>query len=130
MSTHLAHDPGYLALSRHLYWAQEAGSRTEVGTRQVREDLLEFVARMRTDERLVIPLGEPHLSASTPWKRAMKYAMFRIGRFGTRRYDRLLGDGMDLTVSLAERVIELEGEVEMLRDHLDRLRSPDREEPA
>jgi len=129
MVTQLAHDPGYVALGRHLYWAQESGSRYEVGTKQVREELLEFVAQMRTNERLLIPLGEPHLWARTPWKRWAKYAMFRFSRFGSRRYDRLLGDGMDLTVSLAERVIELEGELEVLRDHVDQLRSAPREVP-
>lgn len=121
MTGHLDHDEGFLALSRHLYWAQEAGSRTEAGTKRVRENALEFVARMRTDERLAIPLGEPHLSAMNPWKRKVKYALFRYSRFGTRRYDRLLGDGLDLTVALAERVIELESDVEELRERLDRL---------
>ena len=120
MSSALDRDAGYLALSRHLYWATEAGSRAEVGTKQVREQLLEFVARMRTDERLLIPLGEPHLSSPTSWKRRLKYAMFRYTRFGTRRYDRLLGDEADLTVALAERVIELEQEIASLREHLER----------
>ena len=35
----------------HLYWSQEAGARPQAGTRQVREQMLEFVANMRTDER-------------------------------------------------------------------------------
>jgi hypothetical protein len=120
MTSQLDKDDGYLALSRHLYWATEAGSRSEVGTKQVREQLLEFVARMRTDERLLIPLGEPHLSSQTSWKRKVKYALFRYTRFATRRYDRLIGDDADLSVALAERVIELEQEVAALRERLDR----------
>jgi hypothetical protein len=120
MTGQLDKDAGYLALSRHLYWATEAGSRSEVGTKQVREQLLEFVARMRTDERLLIPLGEPHLSSPTPWKRKLKYALFRYTRFATRRYDRLIADEADLSVSLAERVIELEQDLAALRDRLER----------
>ena len=40
-------DEGYLSLVRHLYWSQEAGARPQAGTRQVREQMLEFVAKMR-----------------------------------------------------------------------------------
>ena len=120
MTSQLERDDGYLSLSRHLYWATEAGSRSEVGTKQVREQLLEFVARMRTDERLLIPLGEPHLSSQTSWKRKVKYALFRYTRFGTRRYDRLIGDEADLSVALAERVIELEQELNALRERVER----------
>ena len=115
-------DEGYLALSRQLYWAQGAGARPQVGTKQVREQMLEFVANMRTDERLPIPLGEPHLAALSPWKRKVKYLTFRTGRFATRRYDRLLGDAVDLTVALAERVIELEEQVTTLRQEVADLR--------
>ena len=50
-------DEGYLSLVRHLYWSQEAGARPQAGTRQVREQMLEFVAKMRTDERAATPLG-------------------------------------------------------------------------
>lgn len=121
MTTEPEHDPGYLALTRHLYWEDEAGARTQVGTKHVREQMLEFVARVRTDERLAIPLAEPHLAASTPWKRKAKYVMFRAFRFGTRRYDRLAGDSAELMVALAERVILLEREIESLREHLDRI---------
>jgi hypothetical protein len=108
-------DEGYLSLVRHLYWSQEAGARPQAGTKRVREQMLEFVAKMRTDERAVTPLGEPHLAAPTPLRRKVKYALFRGGRFATRRYDRLLGDAMDLTVALSERVIELEQRVEELQ---------------
>jgi hypothetical protein len=120
MATELAQDAARDALARHLYWEQEAGARSEVGTKHVRELLLEFVARMRTDERLLIPLNEPHLDASSPAKRRVKYALFRSSRFASRRYDRLLGDGMDLAVALAERVIELEQQVDELRERIDR----------
>ena len=115
-------DEGYLSLVRHLYWSQEAGARPQAGTRQVREQMLEFVAKMRTDERAATPLGEPHLAAPTPLRRKVKYAMFRGGRFATRRYDRLLGDAMDLSVALSERVLELEHQVEELQQQVGDLR--------
>ena len=115
-------DEGYLSLVRHLYWSQEAGARPQVGTRQVREQMLEFVAKMRTDERAATPLGEPHLAAPTPLRRKVKYTLFRSGRFATRRYDRLLGDAMDLSVALSERVLELEHQVEELQQQVGDLR--------
>ena len=115
-------DEGYLSLVRHLYWSNEAGSRPQAGTKQVREQMLEFVAKMRTDERAVTPLGEPHLAAPTPLRRRVKYALFRGGRFATRRYDRLLGDAMDLTVALSERVIELEQQLQELQQQVGALR--------
>jgi hypothetical protein len=52
----------------------------------------------------------------------VKYALFRGGRFATRRYDRLLGDAMDLTVALSERVLELEHQVEELEQRVGELR--------
>ena len=130
MTTPEHHDDSYLALSRQLYWAQGAGARPQAGTKQVREQMLEFVANMRTDERLPIPLGEPHLAALTPWKRRLKYLTFRTGRFATRRYDRLIGDAMDLTVALAERVIELEAEIATLQGQVGELRLGTGEEPS
>jgi hypothetical protein len=109
-------DEAYVALSRALYRAQGEGS--SAGTEDVRERLIEFVARMRTDERTMIPLGEPHLGSLSGWRRKVKYTLFRTGRFATRRYDRLLGDHAELTVRLAERVLELEHEVAALRDRI------------
>jgi hypothetical protein len=112
----LEQDEAYVALSRALYRAQ--GERSSVGTDDVRERLIEFVAQMRTDERTMIPLGEPHLGSLSGWRRRMKYTLFRTGRFATRRYDRLLGDHAELTVQLAERVLDLEHEVAALRDRI------------
>jgi hypothetical protein len=109
-------DEAYVALSRALYRAQGQGSVT--GTEDVRERLIEFVAQMRTDERTMIPLGEPHLGSLTGWRRRVKYTLFRTGRFATRRYDRLLGEHAELTARLAERVLELEHEVDALRERI------------
>ena len=130
MTTPEPDDEGYLALSRSLYWSQETGARPQAGTKQVREQMLEYVANMRTDERMPIPLGEPHLAALTPWKRKLKYLAFRGGRFASRRYDRLLGDAMDLTVALAERLIELEQEVATLQGQIAELRHRAEDDPS
>jgi hypothetical protein len=127
MAAQLDQDPAYLALSRALYWAEEVGHRQEIGTKDVRERMLEFTSQMRTDERLLIPLGEPNLWSPTPWKRKLKYALFRFLRPITWRYDRLLADQTELSVRLAERVIELESEVDHLRsrvEHADRGERP------
>jgi hypothetical protein len=110
-----ADDDALRDLSRQLYWAQEPGAEAGAGTPQIRERMVEFVAKMRTDERQKIPLGEEHLGSVTPWKGRAKQLLFRSGRFATRRYDRLLGDAMDLNVQLAERVIELERDVDELK---------------
>jgi hypothetical protein len=112
------HDPAYLALSRHLYWALEPGTGHAIGARQVREQLMEFVWRMRTDELLTTPVGEPHLRARLRWRRRFKLAVWRTLRFAFRRYDRLLGDAADLTAALSDRVVELETEVDQLRERL------------
>ena len=131
MTTPEPDDEGYLALSRSLYWSHETGARPQVGTKQVREQMLEFVANMRTDERMPIPLGEPHLAALSPWKRKVKYLAFRTGRFASRRYDRLLGDAMDLTVALAERLIELEHELATLKGQVAELQhAAPKEDPS
>lgn len=118
MAPQIEHDPAHVALSRHLYWALEPGKGHSIGARQVREELMEFVWRMRTDEQLSIPVGEPHLRARVRWKRRFKFVLWRGYRFAFRRYDRLLGDAGDLAVELSERVVELEAEVDQLRERL------------
>jgi hypothetical protein len=116
-------DDAYTSLSRHLYWGAEPGRHGE-GSAQVREAMLEFVAKMRTDERARIPLGEPHLSATSTWRRKLKRQLWMGTRFSSRRYDRLLGDAVDLSVSLSERVIDLEHEVEGLKARLAETEGP------
>lgn len=112
-------DPAEASLQRHLYWADVPGARRAGGTKDVREALLEFAAKMRTDERLLIPLGEHNLNSPSSWKRKLKYALFRLLRPITWRYDRLLADQTELTIELAERVIDLEHELDRLRGSLD-----------
>jgi hypothetical protein len=110
-------DPAAVALARAVYWSgsHTADEADGGGTRLLREKLMEFAWLRRTDEQRLIPLGEPHLGASSRWKRRIKYLLFRVFRFMTARYDRLLADQADLTVSLSERVIDLESQLTDLR---------------
>ncbi len=120
MATQTEHDPGYVALSRHLYWALEAGSGQAFGARYAREQLMAFAWRMRVDEGLPVPTGEAYLTSHQTWRRRWKSLVFRATRFAFRRYDRLFGELADLTAGLAERVVELEVETEHLREKLAR----------
>ena len=103
------------ALERELYWAEEATPRAHMDTGQVRDALHDFAALMRADEKEMVPRGEPNLAATSRWKRQLKLRLFRLLRPNTRRYDRLLGELGGLAQTLAERVAELEAEVEQLR---------------
>ena len=108
-------DAAAASLERHLYWADVPGTRRSGGTPEIREEMLEFAARMRTDERLVVPLGEQNLASTSAAKAKVKYLLYRLLRPVTWRYDRLLADEVALSVRLAERVIDLEHEVQRLR---------------
>jgi hypothetical protein len=74
---------------------------------------------MRTDERLVVPLGEQNLASTSVAKGKVKYVLYRLLRPVTWRYDRLLADQTELSVRLAERVIDLEHEVQRLREKVE-----------
>lgn len=112
-------DPAADALVRQLYWEQRGGAPGAVGAAEVRERLVEFLARMRTDENLVIPFGEPTLSSRRPSRRKLKYVIFRLARPVSWRYDRLVGDLAELTVGLADRLVAAETEIARLRERLD-----------
>jgi hypothetical protein len=108
-------DDAAASLERHLYWADAPGVRRAGGTPEVREEMLEFAAKMRTDERLVVPLGEQNMASTSAAKGKVKYFLYRVMRPVTWRYDRLLADQTELSIRLAERVIDLEHEVRRLR---------------
>jgi hypothetical protein len=108
-------DDAAASLERHLYWADGPGVRRAGGTPEVREEMLEFAAKMRTDERLVVPLGEQNMASTSAAKGKVKYFLYRVLRPVTWRYDRLLADQTELSIRLAERVIDLEHEVGRLR---------------
>jgi hypothetical protein len=111
-------DPAFSNVARELYWAEDAVSRARMSTPQVRDELHDFAALMRADERLAIPRGEPNLASVSRWRRQLKFRLFRLFRPISWRYDRLLADHAELTTALAERVQQLEGEVARLREEL------------
>ena len=108
------------ALLRELYWAEEATPRGRMSTPDVRDELHDFAALMRADEKLVIPRGEPNLASISRWRRQLKLRLFRLMRPISWRYDRLLGDHAELTTALAERLAAAEAEVARLRAELGR----------
>ena len=116
----MSEDPGADALARELYWAEEATPRGRMSTPDVRNELHDFAALMRADERSVIPRGEINLAASSRVRRGVKLKVFHFMRPISRRYDRLLADHAELTTALAERVQQLEAEVGRLREELEK----------
>jgi hypothetical protein len=112
-------DPAADALVRQLYWEQRGTPPSALGAADVRERLIEFVAKMRTDENLVIPFGEPTLLSRRGSRRKLKYVIFRLARPVSWRYDRLVGDLAELSVGLAERLVAAETEIARLRERVD-----------
>ena len=103
------------ALAREMYWAEEATPRSKMDTAAVRDALHDFALLMRDDEKQVIPRGEPNLASRRRYRRRLKVRMFRLFRPISWRYDRLLADLGELNAALADRVAELEAEVDRLR---------------
>jgi hypothetical protein len=106
-------------LLREMYWAQETAARGRMDTSEVRDRLHDLAAQLRTDETMVIPMGEGNLASPSRWRRQIKYRMWRVMRPATWRYDRLIADHAELTTSLAEKVMVLEAEVDRLKTELD-----------
>jgi hypothetical protein len=127
MSTSSPSDPSsvapdedeHAALLREMYWARETAARGRMDTPEVRDRLHDLAAHLRTDETLVIPLGEGNLASPDRWRRQVKYRLWRVMRPATWRYDRLIADHAELTTSLAEKVMILEAEVERLKGAID-----------
>lgn len=102
-------------LLREMYWARETAARARMDTPEIRDRLHDFAAQMRTDEAVVIPIGEGNLASPSKWRRRLKRRIWRVMRPATWRYDRLLADHAELTTSLAEKVMVLEAEVDRLK---------------
>jgi hypothetical protein len=111
-------DPAVESLVRHLYWEQGSASRGAMGSAELRDRLVELTAQMRTDQKLPVPFGEDTLTSPSPWRRRVKYALFRLARPVSWRYDRLIGDLADLTTGLAEQLQAAEAEIARLRERL------------
>ena len=111
--------PAYRDMARELYWAQDRASRPWMDTPEVRDRLHDLAAQLRADEKVVIPMGEGNLASPSPWRRQLKFRLFRVMRPISWRYDRLIADHAELTTSLAERLMDAEAQIAALRARLD-----------
>jgi hypothetical protein len=104
------------ALAREVYWAKDADPRPPSDLGSIRDRLDDFAHRMRVEQRQLVPIGETLLGSSANWKRRVKLVLWRLTRFSTMRYDRLLAELAELNGELAARLHETEEEVARLRD--------------
>jgi hypothetical protein len=108
------------ALVREVYWASDGVSRVPTDVGSLRERLDAFTHQMRVEQRQLVPIGETLLGSAAGWKRRVKFFVWRLTRFSTMRYDRLLADLAEMNGELARRLLEAEEELARLRDELDR----------
>ena len=60
------------------------------------------------------------LGSSAGWKHGIKLTLWRLTRFSTMRYDRLLADLAEMNAQLARRLFDTEEELARLREDLER----------
>jgi hypothetical protein len=107
------------SLAREVYWAGDGVSRVPADVGSLRERLDAFMHQMRIEERQLVPIGETALGSAVGWRRRTKSLVWRLTRFSTMRYDRLLGDLAEMNCELAQRLLETEEEVARLREELE-----------
>ena len=107
------------SLAREVYWAGDGVSRVPADVGSLRERLDAFAHQMRIEERQLVPIGETALGSAVGWRRRTKSLVWRLTRFSTLRYDRLLGDLAEMNGELAQRLLETEEEVARLREELE-----------
>ncbi len=115
-------DAALRMLRRELYWAQAGVKRARADTISIRDQLHGFALQRRTEESQFRPAGERSLESPSSARRVVKFGLWRLLRFATQRYDRLLADLAELDAGLAERLVAAEDEVARLRVQLDELR--------
>jgi hypothetical protein len=107
------------SLAREVYWAGDGISRLPTDVGSLRERLDAFVHQLRVEQRQLVPLGETLLGSAAGWKRKTKQVVWRLTRFSTMRYDRLLADLAEMSGELAQRLTETEEEIARLREELE-----------
>ena len=107
------------SLAREVYWAGDGVSRVPADVGSLRERLDAFSHQMRVEERQLVPIGETVLGSAAGWKRRTKSLVWRLTRFSTRRYDRLLADLAEMNAELAQRLRETQEEVARLREEIE-----------
>jgi hypothetical protein len=107
------------SLAREVYWAGDGVSRVPADVGSLRERLDAFAHQLRIEQRQLVPIGETMLGSAAGWKRGIKAFVWRLTRFSTMRYDRLLADLAEMNGELAQRLRETEEEVARLRQELE-----------
>lgn len=107
------------SLAREVYWAGDGVSRVPADVGSLRERLDAFAHQLRIEQRQLVPIGETMLGSAAGWKRGTKAFVWRLTRFSTMRYDRLLADLAEMSGELAQRLRETEEEVARLREELE-----------
>jgi hypothetical protein len=105
-------------LAREVYWAGDGVSRLPADARSLRERLDAFTFQMRVDMQRAVPVGETFLGSTAGWKRGLKQVVWRLTRFSTMRYDRLLAELAEMDGELARRLVAMEEELARLRREL------------
>jgi hypothetical protein len=108
------------SLAREVYWAGDGVSRLQSEVGSLRERLDAFTHQMRVEQRQPVPIRDAFLESASGWRRRVKRFVWRLTRFSTMRYDRLLGDLAEMNGDLARRLLDTEEELARLREELDR----------
>jgi hypothetical protein len=106
------------SLAREVYWAGGRASERGTDLASLRERLDAFSRRMRLDQHQPVPSNESTLGSTVAWKHRTKVLLWRVSRFATMRYDRLLADLAEMNAELAQRLLETEEELARLRNEL------------
>lgn len=113
-------DAAAASLAREVYWAGDGVSRVPSDVGSLRDRLDAFTHQLRVEQRQLVPMGEALLASAAGWKRWTKLIVWRLTRFSTMRYDRLLADLAEMNGELAQRLRETEEDVARLREDLER----------
>ncbi len=108
-----------VSLAREVYWAGDGVSSRPGDARSLRERMDAFTYQMRADQQQAVPVGETFLGSTAGWKRGLKQVVWRLTRFSTMRYDRLLAELAEMNGELARRLVAMEEELARLRRELE-----------
>ena len=102
-------------LAREVYWARDGAARLPADARALLERLDAFAYQVRLDQQQAVPVGETFFVSTTGWRRWLKQLIWRLTRFSTVRYDRLLTELAEMNGELARRLVATEEEIARLR---------------
>ena len=107
-------------LAREVYWAGDGVSPVPADFGLLGERLEAYAHQLRVEQRQLVPADRILLGSSAGWKHGIKLFLWRLTRFSTMRYDRLLADLAEMNAQLARRLFETEEELARLREDLER----------